>query len=133
MFTTSDPIADMLTRIRNGQQAKHAEVKVPGSKMKLAVAQILAKYGYVKSASWSDEGYQGTIIVELGYDNDDKPLIRELKRISKPSRRVYVGVGDIPQVLNGLGLAVISTSKGVISGQEARAAGIGGELVCTVY
>ena len=133
MFTTSDPIADLLTRIRNAQLAKLAEAHVPGSKIKLAVAKILADHGYIKSASWSDEGPQGTIVIELAYDSKNKGLITSLKRISKPSRRVYVGVGEIPEVLNGLGLAVLSTSKGVISGKQARTANVGGELICTVY
>ncbi len=133
MFNTSDPIADMLTRIRNGQMARYAKVEIPGSKMKLAVGKILEKYGYVKSTSWSDEGHQGTITVELAYDNDQVPHIRKIQRVSKPSRRVYVGVDDIPQVLNGLGIAIMSTSKGVITCREARAANVGGEVICTVY
>lgn len=133
MFNTSDPIADLLTRIRNGQMAEHAKVTIPGSKIKFAISQILEKYGYIKSTTWVDEGYQGQIVVELGYDSKNVPLIREIKRISKPSRRVYVGVDEIPQVLNGLGLAMLSTSKGVISGREAKAANLGGELLCTVY
>ncbi len=133
MQTTVDPIADLLTRIRNSLTARHSQVVIPGSKIKLAIAQILEKYGYVKGVEWSDEGPQGQIVVQLGYDRDDVPLIRNLRRVSKPSRRVYVGVDDVPEVLNGLGLAIMSTSKGVITGAEARAANIGGEVLCTVY
>lgn len=133
MHTTGDPIADLLTRIRNGLTARHSQAVIPGSKIKLAVAEILEKYGYVKGVEWSDEGPQGQITVQLGYDNDDVPLIRNLRRVSKPSRRVYVGVDEIPTVLNGLGVAIMSTSKGVITGTEARAANVGGEVLCTVY
>ncbi|MEZ4459614.1 MAG: 30S ribosomal protein S8 [bacterium] len=133
MFTSSDPIADFLTRLRNAQLARHATAEVPGSKIKLAIAKILEKYGYVKSVSWVDDGPQGKIVVELGYDEKHRPLMKEIKRVSKPSRRVYVGVDEVPQVLNGLGLAVLSTSKGVVSGQDAKAANVGGELLFTVY
>lgn len=133
MFTTSDPIADFLTRIRNGQQARHASTKIPASKVKFAVAKILEKYGYVGNVERNDEGPQGTIVVELKYDTDHKPLINNIRRISKPSRRVYVGVDEIPSVLNGLGIAILSTSQGVMTGQEAKAANVGGELLCTVY
>ncbi len=133
MATHQDPIADMLTRIRNGQMAGHASVSMPGSKMKRAIAKILSDYGYVGEVSWSEEGHQGTLTIELRYDNDNKPLIKKLRRISKPSLRRYVGVDEIPPVLNGLGLAILSTSKGVIADREARAQKLGGELVCTVY
>lgn len=132
-MNTSDPIADMLTRIRNGLTARHKEVVVPGSKVKLAVAKILEKYGYVSGVEWSDEGPQGAITITLGYDREDDPLIRNVRRWSKPSRRVYVGVDEIPEVLNGLGLAILSTSKGVLTGKEARAANVGGEILCSVY
>lgn len=133
MHTTVDPIADLLTRIRNSLTARHSQVVIPGSKIKLAIAQILEKYGYVKGVEWNDEGPQGQIVVDLGYDNDDVPLIRNIRRVSKPSRRVYVGVDEVPEVLNGLGIAILSTSKGVITGTEARAANVGGEVLCTVY
>ena len=133
MANVTDPIADLLTRVRNGQQAKHQFVRVPGSKMKLAIAEILKKYGYIENVKWRDEGAQGAIDIELKYDRDGKPLITNLKRVSKPSRRVYVGVNDVPPVLNGLGISILSTSKGVISDREAKAQNVGGELVCTVY
>ena len=132
MANTNDPIADMLTRIRNAQIARHAGCDIPDSKMKLAIAKILSKYGYVDDVAWSDEGPQGKIHVTLRYA-DDGPLITKLERVSKPSRRVYVGVDEIPDVLNGLGIAILSTSRGVITDREARAENVGGELVCTVY
>ena len=133
MAVIQDPIADMLTRIRNAQHAQHAQVELPGSKLKLAVAKILNQYGYIGDVEWSDEGHQGAVRIQLKYDNENQPLFRKLRRISKPSRRVYVGAGEIPPVLNGLGLAILSTSRGVISDREARAENVGGELLCTVY
>jgi small subunit ribosomal protein S8 len=133
MANVTDPIADMLTRIRNAQLARHAQVVLPGSKLKLAIAQILSDLGYVAEVRWADEGPQGKIEIDLKYDRDDQPMIRNLKRISKPSRRVYVGAKEIEPVLNGLGVAILSTSKGVITDKDARAANIGGELLCTVY
>lgn len=133
MAFVNDPIADLLTRIRNAQTARHADVVLPGSKIKLEVAKRLAQYGYVESVQWIEEGYQGQIRIVLKYDNNNEPIIRDLRRISKPSRRVYVGVQDIPQVLNGLGIAILSTSRGVMSDREARTNHIGGELLCSVY
>ena len=133
MAVLQDPIADMLTRIRNGQLAGHASTTVPGSKMKLAIAKILSQYGYVGEVQWLDEGPQGAISIELRYDENNRPLIRHLQRVSKPSRRQYVGVDEIPPVLNGLGLAILSTSRGLLADREARAEKVGGELVCTVY
>ena len=133
MNTTNDPIADMLTRLRNAQLARHARVEMPGSKMKLAIARILQTRGYVGEVTWSDEGPQGSLAIELRSDRGDDPLIRCVKRESRPARRVYVGVNEIPKVLNGLGVAILSTSKGVLSDDEARAAKVGGELLCTVY
>ncbi|MEC9439790.1 MAG: 30S ribosomal protein S8 [Myxococcota bacterium] len=133
MSFVNDPIADLLTRIRNAQLARHAEVTIPGSKLKYEIAKILDRHGYVEATSWSDEGLQGQITIVLRYNENNDPMIRELKRISKPSRRVYVGVGDIPSVLNGLGIAILSTSRGVITGKEAKAANVGGELLCSVY
>lgn len=133
MAVHQDPIADMLTRIRNGQHAQHAKVVIPGSKLKLAVAKILSQYGYIGDVSWSDEGHQGEVHVGLRYDDNGVGLIRKIQRVSKPSRRQYVSASEIPPVLNGLGLAVLSTSRGVISDREARAENVGGELLCTVY
>lgn len=133
MAFVNDPIADLLTRIRNAQTAGHAEAVVPGSKIKFEITKLLAQYGYVESTQWLEEGYQGKIRVVLKYDDKNEPIIRSLRRISKPSRRVYVGVGDIPEVLNGLGIAILSTSKGLMTDREARAGNVGGELLCSVY
>jgi small subunit ribosomal protein S8 len=133
MAVTHDPIADMLSRIRNAQMARHASVEIPGSKMKLAIAEILSQYGYVGDVAWSDEGPQGKIFISLKYDADDEPMIKKMQRVSKPSRRRYVGVDEIPPVLNGLGVMILSTSRGVLSDREARAENVGGELVCSVY
>lgn len=133
MSNVTDPISDLLTRIRNAQLARHAEAIIPGSKLKYEITKILDKYGYIESTHWSDEGLQGQIRVVLRYDQNNVPAIRKVERVSKPSRRVYVGVGDIPEVLNGLGIAVLSTSHGVITGKEARAANVGGEHLCSVY
>lgn len=133
MANVTDPIADLLTRIRNGQLARHAQVVLPGSKMKLAIARILSELGYVGEVRWVEEGPQGRIEIGLKYDREDAPMIRNLKRVSKPSRRVYVGAQEIEPVLNGLGVAILSTSKGVISDRDARAANVGGEVLCTIY
>jgi small subunit ribosomal protein S8 len=133
MGVVQDPIADLLTRIRNGQMAGHAQVLVPASKIKFEIAKILKAYGYIVDTRRIDEGPQGQIEITLKYDRNNEAVIRNIKRVSKPSRRVYVSVDDIPQVLNGLGVAVLSTSKGVLGDREARAAHVGGELVCTVY
>lgn len=133
MANVNDPIADMLTRIRNAQMAGHARVAMPGSKMKLAIANILHELGYVGEVKWVQEGPQGELDIELKYDRHNKPMIQSIKRVSKPSRRVYVGSEEIEPVLNGLGAAILSTSKGVISDHQARAAHVGGELLCTVY
>lgn len=133
MANVNDPISDLLTRIRNAQVASHAEVIIPGSKLKYEITKLLDRYGYIESTQWVDEGPQGLIRVELRYDKKDEPIIRSLKRVSKPSRRIYVGAREIPDVLNGLGMSILSTSRGVISGREARAANVGGELLCSIY
>ncbi|QDG52650.1 30S ribosomal protein S8 [Persicimonas caeni] len=133
MANTNDPISDFLTRIRNAQIAHHASVSIPGSKLKRSLAEILERYGYVAATSWRDEGPQGFLDIELKYDDEDKPMITSLKRASRPSRRRYVKVDEIPKVLNGLGIAILSTSKGLLTDKEARAANVGGELLCEVY
>lgn len=133
MATSTDPIADLLTRIRNAQMAGHAEVVVPASKIKFEIVKILQEYGYVAGTRRDGDGPGSTIAIELKYDRHNVGMIRSLKRVSKPSRRVYVGVNEIPKVLNGLGIAILSTSRGVLADREARAANIGGELLCTVY
>ena len=133
MAAVTDPIADFLTRIRNAQIAHHATVTIPGSKLKLEIAKILARYGYIASAEWSDAGPQGEIVIGLKYDKEDKPMITSLRRLSRPSRRLYCKADEIPEVLNGLGLAILSTSRGLLTDREARAGRIGGELLCSVY
>jgi small subunit ribosomal protein S8 len=133
MANTNDPISDLLTRIRNAQIAHHASVSIPGSKLKVSLAEILERSGYIASTQWRDEGPQGFLDIGLKYDDIDEPMITSLKRVSRPSRRVYVGVDEIPNVLNGLGVAVLSTSKGLLTDKEARAANTGGEVLCEVY
>ena len=129
----TDPIADMLTRIRNGNSAKHESVDVPASKMKKEIAEILLKEGFIKSYDVIDDGVQGTIKVDLKYGRNDERIISGLKRISKPGLRVYANGTEIPRVLGGLGIAIISTSKGVLTDKEARNQGIGGEVICYVW
>lgn len=123
-----DPIADMLARIRNAHQAFHKTVSVPASKMKQAIASILKDEGYIVEYAVAD----GSIDITLKYDGG-KPLISGLKKISKPGRRVYVSVTDIPRVQNGLGICILSTSRGVLDGDRARADHVGGELLCEIW
>ncbi|HZX35543.1 MAG TPA: 30S ribosomal protein S8 [Thermodesulfobacteriota bacterium] len=131
-MSMTDPIADMLTRIRNAMMVRHKEVEVPASKLKRALLEILKREGYIKDFSASTEGSR-VIKVQLKPGSGGKNVITDIKRISKPGKRVYVNKGEIPAVLGGLGIAVISTSKGLITDKEARKQGVGGELVCTVY
>lgn len=133
MAFVTDPISDLLTRIRNAQLARHAQAEIPGSKIKYEITKILEKHGYIDSTQWIDEGYQGKIRIGLRYDDQNVPLIKKIERVSRPSRRVYVGVGEVPKVLNGMGIAILSTSRGLVTGKEAKAANVGGELLCTVY
>jgi len=127
----TDPIADMLTRIRNAQLAKKTEVFLPFSKIKFSLAEILKKEGYIESVEKVDNHWP-EIKIELKY-KDNKPIIRQLKRISKVGQRIYVTKENIPQVLNGLGFAIISTSKGLLTNKEAKKQGIGGEVICEIY
>ena len=124
----TDPVADMLTRIRNALRAKKQDVSVPSSKLKGEILKILKEEGYI-------EGYtqNGVIKVRLKYGPEDRSVITEIKRISKPGKRVYVDVGGIPRVMNGIGIAVISTSRGIVTDEAARKLGVGGELLFTVY
>ena len=128
----TDPIADMLTRIRNANSARHDTVDVPASNMKKSIAQILLDEGYIKSYQIVDDGTQGVIHITLKYNGKDK-VITGLRRVSKPGRRVYVGADERPRVLRGLGIAIVSTSKGVMSDKAARAAHIGGEVLEFVW
>lgn len=130
---TTDPIADMLTRIRNANSAKHKTVDVPASNMKLGIAEILFKEGYIKSFEEIKDDNQGIIRITLKYDEKGIRVIDGLRRISKPGLRVYASKEDLPQVLNGLGIAIISTSKGLKTDKEARQLGVGGEVLAYVW
>jgi ribosomal protein S8 len=129
----TDPIADMLTRIRNANSAKHKTVDIPASKMKTAIAEILFKEGYIKSFEIINNETQGIIRVTLKYDEKGNRVIDGIKRISKPGLRVYAGKEELPKVLNGLGIAIVSTSKGLKTDKEAREAGIGGEVLAYIW
>ena len=129
----TDPIADMLSRIRNGNDARHQSVEIPASKIKAEIARILLEEGYIKSYDVLEEGPQGKINVELKYGNNDEKVISGIKRISKPGLRVYAKSTEIPRVLGGLGVAVISTSKGIMTDREARKEQVGGEVLCYVW
>ena len=132
-MNTTDPIADMLTRIRNANSAKHKTVDVPASKMKTAIANILFQEGYIAAFEEIDDSRQGIIRITLKYDEKGKRVIDGIKRISKPGLRVYAGKEELPKVLNGLGIAIISTSKGLKTDKEAREAGMGGEVLAYVW
>lgn len=129
----TDPIADMLTRIRNGSNAKHKTVEVPASKMKVDIAEILLQEGFIKGYNVEEDDVQGTIKIDLKYGENEERIISGLRRISKPGLRVYAKSNDLPQVLGGLGVAIISTSKGVLTDKDARANQVGGEVVCYVW
>ena len=133
-MTQSDPIADMLTRIRNANTAKHAEVDIPASKMKIAIADILVKEGYIKGYELVDDGSFKNIRITLKYGADkNEKIISGIKKISKPGLRIYAGKDELPRVLGGLGVAIISTNNGVLTDKEARKAGVGGEVLCFVW
>ena len=133
-MVVNDPIADMLTRIRNAQIAKHDAVVLPASNAKKAIAKILLNEGYVKSVDFIDDGPQGSIKITLKYVNGkQQPVIAGLKRISKPGLRVYAGADELPRVLRGLGVAIVSTSKGIMTDKAARAAHVGGEVLAFVW
>lgn len=132
-MVTTDPIADLLTRIRNALTARHDTVSVPASKMKKAIADILVQEGYIKSAELGDDNGHPVIEIVLKYGAKHERVITDLKRISKPGLRVYCGYEDLPKVLGGLGIAIISTSKGVMTDKAARAAHVGGEVLAFVW
>ena len=129
----SDVIADMLTRIRNANNAKHATVDIPASNMKKSIADILVNEGYVKSYQVIDDGKQGTIRVTLKYGANKQKVLRGLKRVSKPGLRIYAGYEDMPKVMNGLGIAIVSTSKGIMTDKKARSLKVGGEVLAFVW
>ena len=129
----TDPVADMLTRIRNANNAKHETVDVPASNMKKSIAQILLDEGYIKAFQIVEDGTQGIIRITLKYNAGKEKVISGLRRVSKPGLRVYVGADELPQVLRGLGIAIVSTSKGVMTDKAARAAHIGGEVLAFIW
>ena len=129
----TDPIADMLTRIRNGNKANHLSVSLPSSNEKKAIAQILLDEGYITSFDVEEDNKQGILKIELKYTENGEKVITGLRRISKPGLRVYVRANELPKVLNGLGIAIISTSKGLLTDKEARKANVGGEVICYVW
>ena len=127
-MSVTDPISDLLTRIRNAHRALHADLALPASKLKAAIAGILKDEGYIADYSVSD----ATLSISLKYEGS-KPIISGLKRMSKPGRRIYVAASDIPKVQNGLGISILSTSKGILGGDTARELGVGGELLCEIW
>ena len=129
----TDPIADMLTRIRNAGTAKHETVDVPASKMKKAIVEILLNEGYIKSYQVIEDGKQGVIRITLKYGQNKSKVIKGLRRVSKPGLRVYAGADELPRVLRGLGIAIVSTSKGVMTDKAARAQHVGGEVLAFVW
>lgn len=132
-MAVTDPIADMLTRIRNANTVNHDRVEIPGSKIKKAVAQILKDEGFIKDFEWVADDKQGVLRVYLKYGPQKCKVISGLRRISKPGLRVYAGKGEVPRVLGGLGVAILSTSKGIMTDRQARAAGVGGEVLCYIW
>ena len=129
----SDVIADMLTRIRNANNAKHETVDVPASNLKKSIAQILLDEGYIKSYEVVEDGKQGIIRIQLKYAQGKQKVIRGIKRVSKPGLRIYASCEDMPKVMNGLGVAIVSTSKGVMTDKQARKENVGGEVLCFVW
>ncbi|SCG84089.1 30S ribosomal protein S8 [Proteiniborus sp. DW1] len=129
----TDPIADMLTRIRNGNNAKHETVDIPASNMKKSIANILLEEGFIKGFDVIEDGKQGILRIQLKYGKDNEKIISGIKRISKPGLRVYVKSDEIPRVLGGLGIAVLSTSKGIVTDKIARKEGVGGEVICYIW
>ncbi|RKX56629.1 MAG: 30S ribosomal protein S8 [Thermodesulfobacteriota bacterium] len=129
----TDPIADMLIRIKNALMARHKKVEIPASKMKLEIARILKEEGYIEDFTYIDEKPQGKIEIILKYDENKRPVIRGVKRVSKPGRRIYMGYRKLPKVLDGLGIAIISTSQGIMTDHEARRRKVGGEVLCEIW
>ncbi len=130
---TTDPIADMLTRIRNGLRARHEQVLMPASRVKLDIARLLKNEGYIQKFALLEEKPQSKIRITLKYAADKTPVISELRRVSTPSRRIYVGGKELPRVKGGLGVALITTSRGIMTDREARRRRVGGEVICTIW
>ncbi len=131
-MSMTDPIADMLTRIRNAVAAKHRSLVLPGSKLKLRLGQILKEEGYIEDVTWKPEGPQGAIEINLRF-REGQSAIEGLQRISRPGRRRYASHDEIPKIRNGLGILIVSTSRGMMTDRAARKAGVGGELVCSIW
>ncbi len=129
----TDPIADMLTRVRNALAANKETVEVPSSNMKKAIADILLKEGYVSNVEFKEDGYNGKLIITLKYVGKKKPVINSLKRVSRPGLRVYSDVETMPKVMDGLGIAILSTNKGILTDKQAKAANVGGEVLCYIW
>ena len=129
----TDPVADMLTRVRNASGAKFAKVDIPSSKLKVQIARIFKDEGYIKNFKVIKDNRQGILRIYLRYDDKNRGVIQYLVRVSRPSRRVYAGNDAIPKILNGLGISILSTSKGVLTDREARKQGVGGEIMCSLW
>ena len=132
-MSMTDPIADLLARLRNAHIAQHATLDVPRSRIKARIVEILKEEGYIEAFDLVDNAHQGTIHIKLKYQKDGRPAISGMERVSRPGRRTYRGKAEIPRVLNGLGIAIVSTPKGVMTGSASRRAGLGGELLCNVW
>ncbi|WP_054030756.1 30S ribosomal protein S8 [Desulfatitalea tepidiphila] len=129
----TDPIADMLTRVRNAGKAKLNSVDIPGSKLKTELAKVMKSEGYIRNYKFIKDGKQGILRIYLKYGDNQSHVILEMNRVSKPSRRVYVSASDIKPIYNGLGVAILSTSKGILTDRQARKDNIGGEILCTIF
>jgi small subunit ribosomal protein S8 len=129
----TDPIADMLTRIRNAGKAKFNSVDIPGSKVKVEIAKVMKNEGFIRNYKFIKDGKQGVLRVYLKYKDDQGHVILEMKRMSKPSRRIYIGANDVKPIYNGLGIAILSTSKGILTDKQARKENVGGEIICTLF
>ena len=129
----TDPIADMLTRIRNAMSSRHPKVDVPGSKLKVEIARILKEEGYILNFKLAEEGVKKVIKIYLKYTPGNEPVISKIERVSRPGCRVYVGSTDIPRILGGMGINILTTPKGVMTGSQARKQGLGGEILCQIW
>jgi small subunit ribosomal protein S8 len=132
-MTMTDPISDMLTRVRNGLMAKHAVVELPASKTKTEIARILKEEGYIQDYTLIEDRRQGTLRIHLKYNPDGSPVISGFERVSRPGRRVYTSVDDIPDVLGGLGVSILSTPRGILTSQKSKKENVGGEVLCNVW
>ena len=129
----TDPIADMLTRVRNALAANKEKVEIPSSNMKKAIAKIMLDEGYISAVDYEEDGYNGKLVISLKYVGKKKPVINGLKRVSRPGLRVYSDVDTMPKVMDGLGIAILSTNKGIMTGKQAKAQNVGGEVLCYVW